>query len=147
MASVFASPQTHHGGFRADKLTMQIAEVDVAGMLFQNVQFSFTQQITLLYEIGSNFVYYVGGRAQGTATIAFVVGPAAGQQRFIANYGDLCAPQNIGFNASGGCEDTTNSIKYTLISAVLTTVASTVNSNDLVINQQLQFMFIDLKYT
>ncbi len=147
MASVFASPQTYKGGFRADKLTMQIAEVDVAGMLFQNVQFSFTQQITLLYEIGSNFVYYVGGRAQGTATIAFVIGPAPGQQRFLANYGDLCDPQNIGFNASSGCEDVAGAIKYTLISAVLTTVAASVNSNDLVINQQLQFTFIDLKYS
>ena len=147
MASVFASPQTHHGGFRADKLTMQIAGADVAGMLFQNVQFSFTQQITLLYEIGSSFVYYVGGRAQGTATIAFVVGPAEGQQKLLENYGDLCSPKNIGFSAAGGCEESAGGIAYDLISAVFTTIAASVNSNDLVINQQLQLMFIDLKYT
>lgn len=146
MSSVFAAPQTHHGGFRADKLTMQIADMDVAGMLFQNVQFSFTQQVTMLYEIGSNFVYYVGGRAQGTCTIAVVVGPAAGQQKFLESYGDLCRPRNLGFNASSGCDDTSGAVKYTLVSAVLTAVAASVNANDLAINQQLQFMFVDLKY-
>jgi hypothetical protein len=147
MSSVFASPQTYNGGFRADKLKLQIAGTDVAGMLFQNVQFSFTQQITMLYEIGSSFVYYVGGRAQGTATIAFVVGPGQAQSQLLQNYGDLCNPKNIGFKADAGCEGrTAGGINYTLISAVLTTVAGSVNSNDLVINQQLQFMFIDLQY-
>jgi len=145
MPSVFASPQTYHGGFRADKLRLTIANTDVAGMLFQNVQFSFTQQITLLYEIGSNFVYYVGGRAQGTCTIAFVVGPGAGQAAFITSYGDLCDPKDMGFNPSSGCENVAGNLKYTMKSAVLTTVAASVNSNDLVINQQLQFMFIDLQ--
>lgn len=145
MSSVFASPQTFNGGFRADKLKMQIAGSDVAGMLFQNVQFSFTQQITLLYEIGSNNVYYVGGRAQGTATVAHVVGPGEGVASLINEYGDLCEPKNIGFKATAGCEAGTG-LGYTLISAVLTTVAGSVNANDLVINQQVQFMFIDLKY-
>jgi hypothetical protein len=143
--SVFSSPQTFHGGFRADKLKMTISSVDVPGMLFQNVQFSFTQQITLLYEIGSEFVYYVGGRAQGNCTIGIVLGPQAGQRAFIAEYGDLCSPKDLNFNPSSGCEDVAGNINYTMKSAVLTTVAASVNANDLVINQQLQFTFIDLE--
>jgi hypothetical protein len=120
--------------------------------VIQNVQFSFSQQITMLYEIGSgnNFVYYVGGRAQGTASIARVVGPASAQAAFIRTYGDLCTPRRITFDSSSGCPSGSppinGALRYSLISSVLTTIAVSVNSNDIVINEQLQFMFIDLDY-
>jgi hypothetical protein len=152
MPSVYASPQKFNGGFRANTMLMQVAGQDVEGMLFQNVQFSFTQQITMLYEIGSNNVYYVGGRAQGTSTIARVVGPALGAVALIENYGDLCNPQDIGFSARSGCTTGVSAstlgrgLSYTLKFAVLSTVAGAVNSNDIVVNEQLQFMFIDLVY-
>lgn len=153
-ASVFSSPQTFRGGFRADNLTLTIENTPVDGMVIQNVQFSFTQQVTLLYEIGSgkNFVYYVGGRSQGTATIARIVGPADGQVKFIRMYGDLCTPRSLAFNAGGGCRGEStgtsirNGIDYTLKSAVMTTIAVSVNANDIVINEQMQFMFTDLEY-
>jgi len=150
--SVFAGAQTFNGGFRADNLTLTIEGDAVDGMVIQNVQFTFTQQITLLYEIGSgqNYVYYVGGRAQGTATIARVIGPSNGQVQFIEQYGDLCSPKPITFDAGAGCPNgdpvINNGVKYTLKSAVLTTIAVSVNANDVVINEQLQFMFVDLLY-
>lgn len=152
MPSVFSAPQTFNGGFRADNLTLQLEGVDVDGMVIQNVQFSFTQQITMLYEIGNgeNFVYYVGGRAQGTATIARVIGPAEAQSAFLREYGDLCKPKYMRFDAGAGCPDGTppinSSLVYDLEACVLTTVAVSVNANDVVINEQLQFMFTDLIY-
>lgn len=150
MPSVFSAPQTFHGGFRADNLDLTIEGVQVDGMVIQNVQFSFTQQITLLYELGSaqNYVYYVGGRAQGTATIARVIGPSNGQVQFITRYGDLCKPAKLSFSAKAGCPEGTppinNGITYDLMAAVLTTVAISVNANDVIINEQLQFMYTDL---
>jgi len=145
MPSVFAAPQTHAGGFRADKLTLSIAGRDAKGLVIQNVQFSFQQQITMLYEIGSNNVYYVGGRAQGQATIARILGPAKAQCQLLTQYGDLCEPKNLRFKASSGCESG-DGCQYTIHKAVLTTIALSVNANDIVINEQLQFMFIDLRY-
>lgn len=151
MPSVFASAQTFNGGFRADNLGLTIAGAPVAGMVLQNIQFSFTQQITLLYEIGSNNVYYVGGRAQGTMSIARVIGPANAQAQLIEQYGDLCSPKDLRFNANAGCPSGTPavnaSVRYTIKKAVLTTVAGSVNANDVVINEQLQFLFIDLDYS
>jgi len=146
MPSVFKSEQRYENGFRADKLKMTINGDPVDGLVIQNVQFSFTQQITMLYEIGTRQqnVYYVGGRAQGTATIARILGPGPGSQKFIKQYNDLCDPKPISFNGSSACKG--NGTKYTMKWAVLTTVAVSVNANDIVINEQLQFMFIDLVY-
>lgn len=143
MPSVFAGGQTYNGGFRADQLTLTFGGVDVSGFLVQNVQFSYTQQITMLYEIGSENVYYVGGRAQGTATLARVIGPAPLAAQFINQFNDLCEPQDINFDASNGCQG--GGLQYTLEDAVLTTVSVSVTAQDVVINEQLQFIFIDLE--
>jgi len=147
MPSVFKAPQEYRDGFRADKLKMLIDGQPVDGLLFQNVQFSFTQQITMLYELNHSkqYVYYVGGRAQGTCTIARIVGPGKGSQTMINKYNDLCAPKPLTFNAKGACKG--GGVKYKMKWAVLTTVAVSVNANDIVVNEQLQFMFIDLEYT
>lgn len=146
MASVFAAPQKFNGGFRADGLKLVIAGSSVAGMAFQNVQFSFTQSVSLLYELGSNNVYYVGGRAQGTMSVGRIIGPARGALNLINNYGDLCNPRNIAFNASAGCSAGAGA-KYQLKSAVLQAVGGSINAQDVVINEQLQFMFIDMDYS
>jgi hypothetical protein len=143
MASVFAGGQTHNGGFRADQLTLTFGGTDVAGFLVQNVQFTYTQQVTLLYEIGSAFVYYVGGRAQGQATLSRVVGPSQLAGTFISQFNDLCEPADIDFDASAGCDS--GGPHYTLEDAVLTTISLSVTAQDVVINEQLQFMFINLE--
>jgi hypothetical protein len=142
MPSVFSGGQTHNGGFKADQLELTFGGDPVSGFLVQNVQFSYTQQITMLYEIGSANVYYVGGRAQGSATLARVIGPAPLAAQFITKYNDLCNPQDIDFKTSAGCD--TGGIDYTLEDAVLTTIAVNVTSQDVVINEQLQFIFADL---
>lgn len=143
MASVFTGGQTYNGGFRADQLKLTFAGTDVAGFLVQNVQFQYTQQITMLYEIGSANVYYVGGRAQGSATLARVIGPAPLGAQFLKQFNDLCEPQDINFDASAGCSN--GGVNYTLEDAVLTTVSVSVQAQDVVINEQLQFIFVDLE--
>lgn len=143
MASVFAGAQTYNGGFRADQLRLSFGGVDVAGFLVQNVQFQYTQQVTMLYEIGSSNVYYVGGRAQGSATLARVIGPAPLGAQFITQFNDLCQPQDINFDTSAGCRG--GGLNYTLQDAVLTTVSVSVQAQDVVINEQLQFIFVDLE--
>lgn len=143
MPSVFAGGQTYNGGFRADQLKLSFGGTDVAGFLVQQVQFQYTQQVTMLYEIGSANVYYVGGRAQGAATLARVIGPAPLSAQFIRNFNDLCNPQDINLNASSGCRG--GGPNYTLEDAVLTTIGLSATSQETVITEQLQFIFIDLE--
>lgn len=150
MASVFHGAQEHKSSFRADMLTLTFGGLDVSGFLVQSVQFQYAQQVAMLYEIGSKNVYYVGGRAQGSATLARVIGPEVGAGGFIDRFNDLCNPQDIGFEASAGCGGnpgtaTSANANYTLVDAVLTTVSVSVTSQEVVINEQLQFIFVDLK--
>ncbi len=142
MPAVFQGGQTFNGGFRADQLELSFGGIDVSGFLVQNVQFQYSQQVTMLYEIGSSNVYYVGGRAQGQATLARVMGPAPLAANFIKLFNDLCSPQDINFNASAGCKR--GGANYTLEDAVLTTLSVSVTSQDVVISEQLQFMYINL---
>lgn len=152
MAQVFATQQVLGGKLRADKVKVMLniegVGTPATGMLLQNIQFNYTQQITLLYEIGGEEdkanVYYVGGRAQGTMTIARIIGPAQAQLDLITDYGDICEPKDISFDASGSCKGGSG-IKYTIHDAVLTTVGVSVAAQDIVIHEQLQFMFINLE--
>lgn len=144
--SVFQGAQTHNGSFRADSLTMQIGGLSVAGWLVQNVQFQYSQQVAMLYEIGSAFVYYVGGRAQGSANLARIVGPAALANILVTQFSDLCNPKDIELTVASGCGGAANLMTYTLVDAVLTTISAGVTAQDVVVNEQLQFIFIDLYY-
>lgn len=144
MPSVFAGNQTHNGGFRADQLEVNFGGGSVRGLLVQNINFSFQQQVTMLYEVGSEFVYYVGGRAQGTAQIGVIVGPSQFSQGLVEKFRDLCSPQDIGFSASAGC--VRGGVKYTLQSAILTGLAVTVQAQEVLINKNLNFMYVDLEY-
>jgi len=144
MPAVFSGAQTHNGGFRADQVSLQFGGTDVNGFLVQQVQFSYAQQVSTLYEIGSSNVYYVGGRAQGSASLARVVGPSPLAGDFITRFNDLCSPQDINFDASAGCE--AGGTEYTLEDAVLTTLGVTVTAQDVVVNESLQFIFVNLNY-
>jgi hypothetical protein len=148
MASVFANPQAHGGSFRADNLQMSIGGIDLTGQLVQSIQFQFQQTLSMLYEIGGfspmqSLVYYVGGRARGSAGLSRILGPAQSACSFLEGFGDVCSPKNITFNAKAGCESGSGS-EYLLKSAILTSVGGSVNANDVVINESLQLEFLDL---
>lgn len=141
---VFGSKQVHNGSFKADKLKVNFGGV-TTGMLVQNMQFNFQQQVQLLFEIGSENAYYVGGRAQGSAGISRIVGPGKVLLAFFQNYGDICTPKDIDFTAEGGCGNAAGGINYKMKAAVLTSVGAQVDAQSIVITEQLQFTFIDLE--
>lgn len=142
---VFGGTQSYAGSARADQMRFNIAGQTVQGMVLQNVQFTFTQQVNMLYEIGSGNVYYIGGRAQGTASVARIIGPGRAQLSLISTFKNLCAPADLQLDGSAMCDQGSSSgVNYKLRNAVLTSIAGSVNANDVLINEQLQFMFADL---
>lgn len=143
--------QFFNGAFRADdvKLTWTGGGA-TEGALVQQAQWSCQRTVNMLYEIGSTAVYYVGNRRQGTAQFTRVV---AGNQTFknmVKNFGNLCKPENLSIDgtqaACKGGGTTGGGVKYTLVSSTLTQVGASVTANDIVINEQLGFMFVDLYY-
>ena len=157
MADVFAGGQVHQGSFRADQVSLLIGGISVAGFILQQVQFNFTQQVSMIYEIGSNNVYYVGGRAQGTASVARIIGPAAASSNLFKSFGDICNPQDLGLSISEGCIDASpapgvnvtlgEKRSYTLQDAILIGVGGSIAAQDILFNEQLQFMFTNLDVT
>jgi hypothetical protein len=122
------------------------------GMIVQQVNIGYQQQVTRLYEIGSDLTYYVAGRVQGNMTVGRIVGPGVVMSAFYARFGDVCnAAQNTmnlyigtGCRSTGGTTATFMNARFTISYAVLINVGISVGAMDMVINEQLQMMFISM---
>lgn len=136
------------GSFAADKATMTFAGVPngSVGQLIQNIQVSYQQMITKLYEVGSANVYFVGGRTQGQGNLGRVIGPASVQLAFYTKYGDICNIQNnvLTFNFSGNCaagQTGASQASYTCGLTVVNTVGFNAQAQDMLVNEQVGFQF------
>ena len=145
------------GSFSADSAKVVFAgggdlQAGGVGLLTQNLSVNYTQQITRLYEIGSQNTYYVGGRTQGQATLGRVFGPRALQLGFYQKFGDVCkaADNTIDFSLEAGCASGSQAdfekAGFTIHNAVITSMGFTVQAQDMIINEQVQLMFVALSY-
>lgn len=156
MTAVFNNTQKYGGSFSAKYSTVAFSGY-TEGHLSQQVQFQYQQQVTMLYELGSSSVYYVGGRAQGTATISKLVGPKG--LNIASLYQDICSPGSITITQNSGCASSTpaNGVvgpasanssvvgtTYDLQNAVLTSLSGTQTAQDVVFTETMSFMFLNL---
>lgn len=176
MADVYSRQRTGFGGsFASDLAAMSIAGATTALGIVQNVQVQFAQQIARIYDVSNGGtagaagglvpVFYVGGRTQGNATIARVLGPQSGALcDFYEMMGNVCSPQDLQFTFRGGCgpqggnqptkklpfanavgSAEFNSVKYSIEAAVMTNLGVTVGSQDMIVNENITLMFANLK--
>jgi hypothetical protein len=151
MANIFRATQTHAGGFRASDLVMRIGANTLAGHVVQQISLQYQQQITTLYEVGSSNVYYVGGRAQGNLTIARVAGPEAVPGIVIDSYNDICNPGTLELSAGnaqcrpGGSFVNNTTGQYILKGVLIMSMGISTQAQDVVVNEQMAFQFIDLE--
>lgn len=151
MANVFGvgaggkGPQNHNGSFRADDLELTLPSGGGAGALVQQVQFQVQRAVNMLYEIGSNNVYYTGNRRQGTANLSRVVGSSDVFKRLLSDYGDMCNPKSLTMTAKGGCgAQAGGGVTYELLHATLTSVGASVTAQEIVVTEQLAFICSDI---
>lgn len=160
MADIFSrAGQDFKGSFAADAARVAFAggSADLlgVGLLTQTISVNYTQALTRLYEIGTNYTYIVAGRTAGQLAMGRVLGPRPIQLGFYAKYGNVCnaATNNLNFEAETGCPTGENpgntgglSGTYTfgIRNAVITNIAITVSAQDMIINEQLQMMFVSL---
>jgi len=186
--SVYSRQKTTFGGsFASDLASLTIAGNGTPNGIplgiVQNVQVSFAQQIARIYDVsngglasgsyGGNVpVFYVGGRTQGQATIARVLGPQSGALcAFYKGMGNVCSPQDLNFVLRGGCEVTGNNAgqgttdtavetinnavgngpyneaHYAITGAVMTNIGLTVGSQDMIVNENVTLMFANMECT
>lgn len=147
---------TLNGIFTADKAVVDFGG-GMLGLLVQGLNFTYAQQITRLYEVGSELgktnIYYVGGRTNGQAGVNRVVGPKAGIVELYKKYGNVCeAKENhLKFTLEqADCATTsdlgTEKLSFKLKYCVLTQVGISVQAQDMIINEHSQIMFSGLEY-
>ena len=164
---IYQRQQTKHAGsFASDSAVLSVAgQANLALGIVQNVQLSFAQAIARVHDVGNGGlsgkvpVWYVGGRTQGQATIARILGPASTSLcDFYVKMGDVCNPQDLTFAFTAGCSSQTTAtttygasaagavakMKYTIEAAVITNVGITVGAQDMLVNENVTFMFANL---
>lgn len=155
MADIFSrAGQDFMGSFASDAARVAFAGggtdgVVGVGLLTQSLSCNYTQAITRLYEIGTNFTYLVAGRTQGQISLGRVLGPRPVQAAFYAKYGNVCnaATNNLNFEATAGCNGVgaTGTFTFGIKNAVINSIGFSVAAQDMVINEQLAMMFVSLE--
>lgn len=148
MASVFGgNTQAHKGTFRAEDLTMTFAGQTGDGMLVQQAQFTVNRKVNMMYEIGSNNVYYVGDRREGQAQLTRVVGGSNNFSALVNNYANLCEPKSLVLTAGGGCGGVNAAgTRYDLKFATLTSIGATVQAEQIIVSENLGFLCSDIEF-
>jgi hypothetical protein len=164
MANVYERQRTEYkGSFASDNAVLSTGTAGVALGIVQQLQITFAQQISRIYDVTNGgtqtkgaAIYYVGGRTQGQATIARVVGPDKSLCSFYKTFGNVCDPKNLDFTLGAQCgpdgslaqqQGTNNqsALKYTLTRAVITNVGLTVAAQDMIVNESVTLVFADLE--
>jgi hypothetical protein len=152
MPDVFTRLPTRLAGvFSADSASLSFGG-GISTALVQNVNSTYMQAITRLYEVGgdgqSTAVYYVGGRSQGSLAIARVIGPTSLIGAYYTTYGNVCnAPRNIlRLDFTTGCDGANQRASYTFKFCVITTIGTAIAAMDMVVNESSQLMFTGMEY-
>jgi len=156
MADIFNRTSDKFGGsFAADQARITFPALSGgaggdAGLLVQNMQANYTQQVTRLYEISSPTIYYVGGRTSGSAAVTRVVGPRKLASAFYSTYGDICnaASNTLNFSMTTGCGEASGArAAYTAHFVVIVSIGISIAAADMLINESLQMMFSSFLYS
>lgn len=155
MAELFGRvPMLYGGAFTADACLVTFGSGVVGGgvgLLTQEVTFTYRQNITRVYEVGSRYTFYVAGRSQGEGNMRRVLGPRPINLAFYVVFGNPCNAYNsLVFSMAQGCvpgDDNffASSVSFALMNVLLNSFGLTVQAEQMLVNEQLQFMFISVE--
>lgn len=145
------TPRNVVGGFSVDKATLQfpsLGTTGVSGLLVQNIQIGYSQQVSFVYDLSkADDVYYISGRTSGTLQLGKMVGSQGIVKSFYTTFGDVCAVKgkDLSLQGLGGCSNTsTSSGKITIKEPVITQFGLTMNVDTALIGENVQMIFATL---
>lgn len=151
---LFSRTEVTFGGGTTAQFGLLNANNGLSGVLMQNMQVSYMQNVTRLYELGTTGertkVYYIGGRASGTINAGHVIGPGVSMANFYNKFSDVCNAGNnecrviLTPNLCPG--NAAAKMAYNCKFCVLVSVGVSVSANDFVINENSQMMFSGLEF-
>lgn len=158
MADIYGRNPKWNGSFPADTADITFTGLQacngrqgggLAGLVLQNLQIGYQQQVSRLYEIGSENFYYVHGRTNGTVSADQVLGPQSICRAFYQKFGDACkvSGNNLSISASAGCfENGRGRITFNAKYCVLVNMSLGIRAADMMINHSFQMMMSSLDY-
>ena len=141
---VFSRQVNFGGSFSADGARVTFGNFN-AGLLVQQIQWQYQQNITRIYEVGSDDIYLVAGRTQGQTTVQRILGPRALALEFYTQFGDVCnAQQNhIQFSLQAGCAGGDGARqRISMRHCVIQQMGGAVAAQDMIINETINLMFL-----
>lgn len=152
MPEIFARSSTKlAGAFSADLGRLSFG-TGVSTALVQNVNATYMQNVTRLYEVGTadfgSNVYYVGGRTQGSLAIARVIGPSSVLQQYYQKFGNVCRAKTNTIELVFDPLDCDGAMAvYSCKYCVIVQIGVSVAAQDMVVNENSQLMFSSMEYT
>jgi hypothetical protein len=153
MPSVFSgNTQTINGVIRAEDVVLTFGGGDSKGAIIQQAEWSLERSVNMLYEVGSQNVYYVGDRRKGQGRFSRVVGGAKNFKTMVTKFGKLCDAKTNFLNLSVGASSCGpggggGKVTYKLLGVTLTSIGASVTANDIVVTENMGLMFVDMEYT
>lgn len=149
---------SYGGSFSADAARITFASdpgilgtTGGVGLLTQQLSFNYQQQITRIYEIGTNLSFYVAGRTQGSLSVGRTLGPRKIAVAFYKKYGSVCnaATNHLDIEMATGCNvvgenSAQQNYSFSMKFCVIMSIGVSINAQDMMINEQLQVMFASL---
>jgi hypothetical protein len=152
-ADVFGSTKKLSGAIRGASIKLTIANQDVvqAAALVQSVQMQYSRQVSRLFELGSENMYYNIGNSEGQGAIQTIVGPSTTVSAALKSLGDPCQAVNnvVQFSGSsnvcGAGSGGAGSLTVTALGALLQSTSVQINAQDFLMQSGGQFMFARLE--
>jgi hypothetical protein len=159
MANIFGRGTSGFGG----AFTSALAQMNISGngagqlnkLLVTQLQANYTQPLNRVYELGSDLAYFVVGRPNGEGTMGSVFGPKAYSEQAYIDLANPCKTNNLSFSFSKNAACDANSVNgeantgggwgRTLQHVILQSLGFQVNSQDMLINENIGFQFAALE--
>lgn len=148
MADIFGRNISKNGAvFVSEEALMTLSNAGELGVgaLVQNVEIQYQQTFNMLFELGSNNIYPIMGRPQGSLTIGRIVGEGGFSESFFDTCGggstiSIHAKQGTCGPGPGGG----GTVGVTMHSVFVTNYGVTMNTGDLMVKENVQATFLAL---
>lgn len=146
------APLIFGGAFAADNacvnLGFTVGGQSVTGLLVQQMSIQYNQPVTRLYDVGSQYTYFVAGRPQGTVGLTRVLGPSSILTEIYEQLGDVCNANlnDLCFCLESGCASSQAPVSMDMCikNVVIQSLGFSVAAQDMMINEQMSLFFTSL---
>jgi len=147
MSSILGRNNSTFGGaLSAESTSVNYSGVEGAGLMTQNLQISYQQQVQRVWEIDSAETFYIVGRSEGELTIGRIVGVRVLSAQFIDDFSDPCevASNVMSIQTNAGCNSGEVVGELTLNYVLVRGFQLAIAANDMILNENLNAMFAGL---